>query len=482
MRTGEAYYRAIFENSPTGIILFDKRDFTIRELNAAFSTILNYTPGELRGRFFTSLLYNQKEKKGFSLLIEQKPELTGFKTLLETKEGNDCEVNLSWNTVDDMTVVCTAAEFSRRKLSIKPVDDDLVHYKHLTENLPTGILIVRNGMIQYANPAFSDFSKYLPDEIYGKDLLSLIDNQDPGDVKEFAEHGLAETSEAVRCEFHFVTKYGNKRLALLFTLPVMHSGKKATLINVIDISERQLLEEKIQLDNERRRGIIVTVAHELRTPLQPILGYLNLLIQDPEGFGIPEDTKRILERCLASVDRERQIINQMLELSVLDSGKLHLNHSTFSLVQLVNSVLDSGEYRKKAEIITDIPINLVITGDMDRLFGVFDSLLSNAVNFSEPPRKISVCYRSDSGDTFHHISVRDNGTGISENALSSIFEPFQLADAAKLSRRFDRIGLSLSMAKKIMHMHGGDISVESRLHTGSTFTLHLPKSLQEALK
>ena len=112
--------------------------------------------------------------------------------------------------------------------------------------MPTGILIVRNGIIQYANPAFSDFSKYLPEEIYGKDLLSLIDNQDPEDVKEFAEHGLAETSEAVRWEFHFVTKYGNKRLALLFTLPVMHSGKKATLINVIDISERQLLEEKIQ--------------------------------------------------------------------------------------------------------------------------------------------------------------------------------------------------------------------------------------------
>jgi len=279
-----------------------------------------------------------------------------------------------------------------------------------------------------------------------------------------------------------VTKYGNKRLALLFTLPVIHSGKKATLINVVDISERQLLEEKIQLDNERRRGIIVTVAHELRTPLQPILGYLNLLIQDPVGFGIPEDTKRILERCLASVDRERQIINQMLELSVLDSGKLHLNHSTFSLVQLVNSVLDSGDYRKKAEIITDIPINLVITGDMDRLFGVIDSLLSNAVNFSESPRKISVFYRSDAGDIFHHISVRDNGTGISENALSSIFEPFQLADAAKLSRRFDRIGLSLSLAKKIMQMHGGAITVQSRLHTGSTFTLHLPKSLKEALK
>jgi signal transduction histidine kinase len=81
-------------------------------------------------------------------------------------------------------------------------------------------------------------------------------------------------------------------------------------------------------------------------------------------------------------------------------------------------------------------------------------------------------------DNFHHISIEDNGIGISENAYSSIFEPFQLADAAKLSRRYDRIGLSLSIAKKIVQMHGGDITVESVLSVGSTFTLHLPKTEQ----
>ena len=105
----------------------------------------------------------------------------------------------------------------------------------------------------------------------------------------------------------------------------MHHDEPASLINLVDISEKQRFEDKIQLDNERRRGIIITVAHELRTPLQPILGYLNLLVQDPEGFGILDDTKKILERCLVSVERERQIINQMLELSVLESGRLHLS-------------------------------------------------------------------------------------------------------------------------------------------------------------
>ena len=477
IRNGESWYRAMFENSHHGIILFNKEGFTIRDTNAAISNLLHYKPEELIGQVFTSLFINHEEKTRFLTRIGKSPEITDFETWLKTKEGGECRVELSWNAVDTTTISCTAMTTNPPEKSTRA--DDLVHYNCPTENLPTSILIVGDGKIQYANPAFFTFSGYQPDEIPGKDLLSLVDDSDKDRIQEFVKRGLEEAFKTNRDEFRFITKSGDKRMALLFTLPTIYSGSPAILINLVDISEKQLLEDKIQLDNERRRGIIVTVAHELRTPLQPILGYLNLLIQDPEGFGIPEDTKKILERCLASVDRERQIINQMLELSVLDSGKLHLNYSKFPLVLLTNSVLDSSGYAAKAEITIDIPKNLVIMADMDRLFGVFDSLLSNAVNFSQPPRKITIFYHSDTSDTFHHISVRDNGTGISENALSSIFEPFQLADAAKLSRRYDRIGLSLSMAKKIMQMHGGDISVESKLRAGSTFTLHLPKSEQK---
>jgi PAS domain S-box-containing protein len=353
-----------------------------------------------------------------------------------------------------------------------------MEYRQLTVKSPISILVVRNGNILYTNPAFSVFSGYQEAEITGKDLLSFVNPSDQDDFKEFAKRWSAETPVPDRSEFHFITKSGDIRVALLFTMPIMHHGEPVTLINLVDISEKQRFEDKIQLDNERRRGIIITVAHELRTPLQPILGYLNLLVQDPEAFGILDDTKKILERCLVSVDRERQIINQMLELSVLESGRLHLSYSKFPLSTLVKSVLDTNGYFSKAEITINIPDTLVIAADMDRLFSVFDSLLSNAINFSKPPREITIFYHSDIDDKCHHISVRDNGAGISESAFSSIFEPFQLADAAKLSRRYDRIGLSLSITKKIMQMHGGDITVESTLNTGSTFTLHLPKVKQ----
>ncbi len=355
-----------------------------------------------------------------------------------------------------------------------------MEYRQLTEKLPTGILVIKNDGIVYANPAFAAFSGYNDTETTGKNLTFFIDTSDHEAFRTFTHEVKKESSLPHRGEFRFVTKSGEMRVAIVFTMPITYSGEPAILVNLVDISEKQRFEDRIQLDNERRRGIITTVAHELRTPLQPILGYLNLLIQDPDEYGIPDDTKKILERCLVSVERERQIINQMLELSVLESGRLHLSYSTFPLSNLVNSVLDTSGYCSKADISLDIPDHLVVTADMDRLFGVFDSLLSNAVNFSKPPREISIFYHHGRNDTCHSISVRDNGIGISESAYLSIFEPFQLADAAKLSRRYDRIGLSLSIAKKIMQMHGGDITVESILNSGSTFTLHLPKDARNS--
>jgi len=481
-RTGEARYRTMFQNSHHGIIFFDKPDFIIQQINDAFSSLLHYQPEELNEKKFTSLFYNEEEKSRFLTLIGQRSEASGFETRFETKEGNECWADLSWNALDDTTYSCMAININFRKIPEMAVNDELVHCRRLTQNSPISILIVKHGKILYANPAFSVFSGYLLEEISGNDFLTLGHAADQKEFKFFLIRISEENQKADRVEFRFVTKSGDNRMALLFTNPIIHAGEPATLVNLVDISEKQQLEDKIQLDNERRRGIIITVAHELRTPLQPILGYLNLLIQDPAGFGIPEPTKKILERCLVSVERERQIINQMLELSVLESGRLHISHSKFPLSTLLKSVLDTGGYFSKADIILDIPDSLIITADMDRLFSVFDALLSNAVNFSKPPREITIFYRSGIDDNCHHISVRDNGTGISESAFSSIFEPFQLADAAKLSRRYGRIGLSLSIAKKIMQMHGGDITVASTLNAGSTFTLHLPIMAQNILE
>lgn len=480
IRSGETRFRSVFEHSQLGITLFNRDDFIIRQTNERFQSMLEYTQVEITGLNFSSLFLTPREKERFLEKISKSETTENFEIQLATKSGKSCWVNLSWNTIDENIISCTAVNINDRKIAEKLNYDNMMKYSQLTENSPIGILLTQDGIIQFSNPAFSVFSGYSKDELAGKNLEEIIDAEDLDEYTDFIKKRSDNKPIHGDIEIRFVSKNGGMRFGALTANSLFHLEKPATMINIVDISEKQRLSDKIREDNERRRGVIITVAHELRTPLQPILGYLNLLISDPLGFGIVDETKKILERCLVSVERERQIINQMLELSVLESGKLQLSYSTFSLAPLVKSIVDTSGYLSKAEITIDIPESVMVTADKDRIYSVIDSLLSNAVNYSKPPRKIKIFYPTETDQSQHYISLQDNGIGIEKSVFASIFEPFQLADAAKLSRRYDRIGLSLSIAKKIVQMHNGDISVESVVNQGSTFTIHLPKEIQNA--
>ncbi|PKL70249.1 MAG: PAS domain-containing sensor histidine kinase [Methanomicrobiales archaeon HGW-Methanomicrobiales-1] len=480
IRDGETRYRLVFEHSQLGFVLFSRTDYTIRKTNPLFLAMLDYTPEEIKGRPFTSLCLTPRERERFLERIAKNGATENFETRLATKSGAGCWVNLSWNAIDENTISCTAININGRKIAEKMNNDNMLKYRQLTENSPNGILLIQEGTIKFSNPSFSGFSGYGRNELAGKTLDELVDPRDRDEFIEYAKHWSESKNILKEKDIRFVTKTGEVKVGALTANPILHLKKPAIMINIVDISERQRLSDKIREDNERRRGIIITVAHEMRTPLQPILGYLNLLLSDPQGFGIVEDTKKILERCLVSVDRERQIINQMLELSVLESGKLQLSYSTFPLKPLVQSILDTSGYLAKAEVTIDIPDSVALIADKERICNVIDSLLSNAVSYSKPPRKIHIFYNSENEDSQHHISVQDNGIGIEQSVFASIFEPFQLADAAKLSRRYDRIGLSLSISKKVVQMHSGDISVISAVNNGSTFTIHIPKEMKNA--
>jgi PAS domain S-box-containing protein len=456
VNTSEARYRSIFETSLLGIALFDQNSFAIRMTNNYLSQMLSYTPEEFAGMTLPQLFVTKEEQRKFFEYLGSSEDVNNFETQFVTSTGEPLWVNLSWRRVSDNLVSCSVIDINKRKCAEQTAEENFTRYQQVTEGSPTSIIITVDQKIVYTNPAFHIFSGYTADELAGKDLLPLIHNEDQTDFLTISAHP----------ENH----------------DIQQKGETSLLINLIDITEKEQLRVRIEQDNERRRGIISTVAHELRTPLQPIMGYLNLLTEDPTAYGVTDETKVILDRCAKSVDRERQIINQMLELSVLDSGKIPLNYSVFSPEEMIQSIIDSGGYMTKADITIDIPPNLTIDADASKISTVIDSMLSNAVNYSKPPRKIRFSYKSGSSDTMHKIAIQDNGVGITNTQLDEIFEPFQLPDSANLARKYDRIGLSLSIAKKYIQMHGGYISVDSIVNLGSTFTLHIPKNRSAAVK
>ncbi|MDO9033574.1 MAG: PAS domain-containing sensor histidine kinase [Methanoregula sp.] len=478
----EARYRSIFETSLLGIVLFDQNSFAIRMTNNYLSQMLGYTPEEFTSMTLPRLFVSKDDQRRFFEYLGSSEDVINFETQFISKDKEPLWVNLSWRRVSDNLVSCSVIDINKRKRLEQAAEENYIRYQQVTESSPTCIIITSNQKIAYTNPAFQNFSGYDADELAGQDLLMFIHNDDRADFLNIPAQLENPDGKNNKVEYRFLSKNGEIRLAAAFFSPIQQKGETSLLINLVDITEKEQLKEDIEQVNERSRGLISTVADELRTPLQPIMGYLNLLTGDPQAYGVTEETRVILDRCAKSVDHERQIINQMLELSVLDAGKIPLNYSTFSPERMVQSIINAGGYATKANLTIDIPSNLTFEADPGKISTVIESMLSNAVNYSKPPRKIRISYQSGTSDKMHRISIQDNGIGITNTQLDEIFEPFKLPDSGNISRKYDRIGLSLSIAKKYIQMHGGYISVDSIVNLGSTFTIHLPKTRSLAVK
>ncbi|MDO9326908.1 MAG: PAS domain S-box protein, partial [Methanoregula sp.] len=261
IRSGETRYRSIFEHSQLGIALFSRADFTIRQTNTRFQSMLDYTAEEINGKPFSSLSLTPREKERFLERIAQNESKENFETRLATKTGAGCWVNLSWNSIDETTISCTAVNINGRKIAEKLNNDNMMKYSQLTENSPNGILLIQHESIRFSNPSFSGFSGYGKSELAGKNLIDYIDPRDHDEFVEFAKHWSEKKPVLGETEIRFVTKTGGMRLGALTANPILHLEKPATMINIVDISEKQRLSDKIHEDNERRRGIIITVAH-----------------------------------------------------------------------------------------------------------------------------------------------------------------------------------------------------------------------------
>jgi PAS domain S-box-containing protein len=475
VNTSEARYRSIFESSLMGIILFDQNTFAIRMTNGCVEQMLGYTEEELRSMHFSALFSTPGEQRIFYERLGSNADITNFETRLLMKSREPLWVALSWRRITENMVSTSIIDINSRKLAEQAADENYAQYKQVIENSPASIVILRDEKIAYTNPSFTTFSGYSPADLLGKDLLSLVHEEDRAEFFRFISAPGEKTDLPEIRECRFITKDGDVRLGALFFTHIVQRGTPALLINLVDITEREKLKAKIQKDTELHQGIISTVAHELRTPLQPIMGYLNLLTQDPKTYGVTDETRAILDRCAKSVDRESQIINQMLELSVLDAGKIPLSYSVVPVRDLLVTIVDTGGYAAKADLVIDAPADTTMEADESKLSIVIDSMLSNAVNYSKPPRKIRVAYQFSNSEQMHRISIQDNGVGITNSQLDEIFEPFTLPGNGGAARKPDRVGLSLSIAKKYVQMHGGYISVDSIVSLGSTFTIHIPK-------
>jgi signal transduction histidine kinase len=231
-----------------------------------------------------------------------------------------------------------------------------------------------------------------------------------------------------------------------------------------------------ELEFDRAKSsFLAAMGHELRTPLNAIIGFSEMM--SSETFG-PLPSARYLnyvEHILGSAQYLRQIIEDVLEISRAEAGTLVLNRSEVDLATLIGQACREFEARCRSRAIAlsvDVPEDVVVKVDPTKIGRAISCLLSNAVKFNADGGSIQVTARlGDKGCVT--IRIADDGIGIDPSEIDLAFRPFvQLED--KLSRRFDGSGLGLPLARLLVELHGGTVSLESRVDAGTTATMVLP--------
>ncbi|HEX8287795.1 MAG TPA: ATP-binding protein [Pyrinomonadaceae bacterium] len=254
--------------------------------------------------------------------------------------------------------------------------------------------------------------------------------------------------------------------------PIQLGGAKNAIGFFYDITQIERLERV-------RQEFLSNVSHELRTPLTAIMAFVETL--EDGAIDDPENNQRFLGIIRKNAERMRHLINDILELSAIESGNVKIQLKKIKLSPLVDEIytnVSAKAAERGVSLINNVPKSATVYADAVRLEQMLTNLIDNAVKFNRPAGTVTVsCERLSEKDEENVekniISVADAGEGISGEHLQRIFERFYRTDRAR-SRDLGGTGLGLAIVKHLARLHGGEVSVKSAPGEGSTFIIELP--------
>jgi PAS domain S-box-containing protein len=383
-------------------------------------------------------------------------------------------------------------ELQERKQAAAVLREAERRWRSLLDNVQLVVVgLNQSGIVNYVNPFFLSLSGYTQSEVLGKNWFEhFLPPQKQASMQTVFSEVLTQNAHPYH-QNSILTKSGDERF-IAWNNTMLQDSSGATIGTISigeDITDRQKVEK---MKNE----FVSIVSHELRTPLTSIRGSLGLLatgIMDDE----PDEMRRMIE--IAAIDTERlvRLVNDVLDLEKLESGKVSLVREWCDAADLVRrslEVMESSAQEADVQLVMH-PISTQIWVTPDRIIQTLTNLLSNAIKFSPPGGTVTVSaevrrQRSDGNDLDPWLveagdlgspcilfSVHDQGRGIPADKLDTIFGRFQQVDASD-SRDKGGTGLGLAICKSIVQQHDGHIWVESSWGQGSTFFFTLPLQTQ----
>ncbi|MDZ7966040.1 MAG: PAS domain-containing protein [Nostoc sp. DedSLP03] len=378
----------------------------------------------------------------------------------------------------------TTQDITRRK----QVENDLrqreTQLRRLVDSNIIGIMFATPDYITEANEAFLEMVGYTREEL----LTGKIRRQHitPPEYHTFDRQGLEQLLTVglfTPFEKEYIRKDGS-RIPILIGGALVERDPASWICFILDLTPRKQLEkalrqqaEELKQANRNKDEFLAILSHELRSPLNPILGWSSLL----KSRKFDEvTTNRALETIERNAQLQIQLIDELLDVSRIIRGKLNLTFATVNLVAVIDAALETVRLiaeTKSIQIKVQVDPNVgKVLGDYNRLQQVVGNLLSNAVKFTPSRGSVEVSLSLSNELTFPSvlIKVKDTGQGISPEFLPHVFEYFRQADSST-TRTFGGLGLGLAIVRHLIELHGGTVRAASPgIGQGAVFTVRLP--------
>lgn len=475
----EEMYRALFEQSNDAIFITEEE--RILEVNPKGCKLLGYDRVHLEKISLLSL-FTEESLPGFQNALSKTLEnrSTFFETKIKRSDNRilDVEVNSLAMGGRRKTILIIARDITLRKESERLVQKEREILSALLKKSLCGILLIEasSHKIVDVNPIAIKTIGRSKEEIVGNICHKFIC---PAEVGKCPISDLGLTVD--NSEKKMINAQKEIISILKSVVPVTIEDKEYFVECFIDLSEskrteQKLLQAKLEAEaaSRAKSEFLANISHELRTPLNSIIGFSDILLERLFG-NLNEKQLKYVSNISVSGKHLLGLINNILDLSKVEAGKMDLNYSEFSIALVfdeVKSTISPLAQVKNIEMEFKIdPDSGYIQADRSRLIQILYNLTTNAVKFTPERGKISVdCKKSGNRVIF---SVTDTGIGISSENQKYLFEPFKQIDSG-MNRQYGGTGLGLALVKKFVDMHKGRVWFTSVQGNGSSFIFELP--------